>query len=297
MVRKIEIIVSAGDRCGEGIVWSEAESALYWTDVTRFIIHRLNIASRSFHQWHFDQPVVALSRTTQPETFLVALGSRLILWNPRTDDRTDFGFTLDGWPAVRLNDGRADPLGNFWIGSMANNVNADGSLATVNGKRGKLYKVNSTGEASLWRDSIGISNTLCWSPDFRRFYFADTLANTIFSYDFDPESGTIANEKPFFSDFARGCPDGSAMDSEGFLWNCRFGGGCIVRIAPDGQLDQVIEMPILNPTTCVFGGENLQTLFVTSASILSEPSERLAGSLFGVDVEARGLPEFCFKLA
>jgi sugar lactone lactonase YvrE len=179
---------------------------------------------------------------------------------------------------------------------MANNVNPDGSLATIDGSHGRLFRVNAAREVSVWRDTIGISNTLCWSPNHRRLYFADSLANTIYSYEFDPETGDIAEEKPFFSGFVRGCPDGSTVDSEGFLWNCRFGGGCIVRVAPDGDVERVIEMPTLNPTTCTFGGENLQKLFVTSASILAEPKDRLAGSLFEVDVEVSGLAEYRYKL-
>lgn len=91
--------------------------------------------------------------------------------------------------------------------------------------------------------------------------------------------------------FGRGYPDGSAIDSEGFIWNCRFGGGCIVRIAPDGSIDRVIEMPVTNPTTATFGGDDLKTLFVTSAEIDAPDSERLAGSLFAVRSSVAGLPE------
>jgi sugar lactone lactonase YvrE len=297
MVKKIEVILAAGDRCGEGIVWSDTESAIYWCDVTRFVIHRLNVVSRSFHEWHFDQPVVAMSLTTAPDILLVALGSRLILWNSRTDARVDHGFKIDEWPTVRLNEGKSDPSGRFWVGSMGNNLNADGSLVPIRGAQGQLYSIDAMGAISKWREAIGISNTLCWSPDHCRFYFGDSLANAIYSYDYNPHTGAIANEKPFFSGFGRGVPDGSAIDSEGFLWNCRFGGGCIVRIAPDGQVDQVVEMPIQNPTTCAFGGESLQQLFVASAGIMTEPSDRLAGSLFELDLSVKGSPEFRFRLS
>lgn len=297
MINKIACIAPVGDRCGEGVVWNEGESAVYWTDINRFLIHRLNIVDRAMHAWHFDEPVVAISLTTKADTLLIALGSRLILWNPRTGTSIDHGFRLEGWPHVRLNDGRADPIGNFWIGSMRNNVNPDGSLGSAGGMDGKLYKVAATGAISVWREGIGISNTLCWSPDRRRFYFGDTLANTIYSYDFDFECGVIANERPFFSGFDRSFPDGSAIDSEGFLWNCRFGGGCIVRISPDGQIDRVIEVPTRNPTTCTFGGDGLRKLFITSARDLSEPGDRVAGSLFELAVEVEGLPECRFELS
>src|SRR5437667_8070381 len=80
-------------------------------------------------------------------------------------------------------------------------------------------------------------------------------------------TGTIANQRPFLEGFARGLPDGSTVDSAGYLWNCRFFGGCIVRVAPDGQIDRVVEMPVKNITTCTFGGPDRKTLYVTTASI------------------------------
>ena len=297
MTASISCIASLGDHCGEGVVWSAAESAIYWTDINRFLIHRLDICSGATCDWKFDEPVVALSLTTDAEILLVALGSRLLLWRPRTDTRIDHVFRLAEWPRMRLNDGRADPNGNFWVGSMRNNVNLDGSPGTVGGRDGRLYKVAATGDISVWREGVGISNTLCWSPDRRRFYFGDSLANTIYSYDFDLEHGVITNEQPFFTGYDRGIPDGSAIDSQGFLWNCRYGGRCIVRVAPDGNVDRIIEMPTLNPTTCTFGRKDLKTLFVTSAALSSEPGDRLAGSLFELTTEVAGLPECCFTLS
>lgn len=106
----------------------------------------------------------------------------------------------------------------------------------------------------------------------------------------------IANETPFFETFPRGLPDGSAIDSEGCLWNCRFGGGCVVRIAPSGIVDRVIPMPTTNPTSCTVGGRDYRSLYVTRASLGAGPRDRLAGSLFRVDVDVPGLEENSFRL-
>jgi len=222
---------------------------------------------------------------------LVALGSRLIRWWPATDRRADFGFDLPGAPRVRLNDGRSDPAGNFWVGSMKNNVLPDGELGEAGPGEGILYRIDPAGTVTEWRRDLGISNTLCWSPDARHFYFGDTLANEIRVYDYDRTTGAIHNERPFFTGFDRGLPDGSAIDSAGYLWNCRFGGGCIVRIAPDGQIDRVIDMPVPNITTCAFGGPDLRTLFITTASIANPPGNRLAGSLYAMQVDVPGMAE------
>lgn len=286
-----ECIAPTGDRCGEGPVWSAEEPALYFTDINRFLIHRFDPQNASVKSWFFDRPVTALALTDSPGTLAVALGSGLLLWAPRTDDRSDHGFQLEGWPSVRLNEGRPDPRGSLWLGSMRNNVAPDGTPGEAGGTDGVLFRVDPDGAVSRWKSHIGISNTMAWSPDHQRFYFADTLENTVYVYDYDRATGAISGERPFFTGFARGLPDGSAMDSRGFLWNCRYGGGCIVRVAPDGSIDRVIEMPTTNITSCTFGGEEYRTLYVTTASVGAPPGERLAGSLFAIQSEVPGLPE------
>ncbi len=143
-----------------------------------------------------------------------------------------------------------------------------------------------------WRDNLGISNTLCWSPDSRiASTFADTLENEVYVYDFNSHDGSIRNERKSSRGLRSWPPDGSSIDSEGFLWNCRFGGGCIVRVSPEGTVDRVVEMPVQNVTTCAFGGPDLKTLFVTSASIVSPRGNRLAGSLFSLRVDIPGMAE------
>jgi len=288
-------VAPTGDVCGEGVVWHAAHNAVYWTDINRFLIHRLNLADSSVRTWVFDEPVTALALTDREDVLVVVLGSRVIPWEPATDARHDPLFLLDGWPAVRLNDARCDPCGSLWIGSMRNNVNADGSASEAGGQDGILVRLDPDGKATTWRKGVGIANTLAWSPDRRRFYFGDTLANMIWVYDYDSSSGTISNERPFLQGFARGFPDGSAVDSDGCLWNCRFYGSCIVRVAPDGKIDRVVEMPVKNITTCTFGGADLKTLFVTTASAEAPRGDRLAGSLFSIQSEVRGQPENCFR--
>ncbi len=289
-------VVPAGDRCGEGPVWCPEEQALYWTDINRFLIHRFDPKHGSVKSWFFEEPVTALVLTDREGTLTVLLGSRILLWRPRTDERREQGFHLPGWPAVRLNDGQADPRGSLWVGSMRNNVGADGAAGAAGGAEGVLLRVDPDGAVSEWKREIGISNTLAWSPDGRRFYFADTLQNAVYVYDYDCASGAIGGERPFLTGFARGLPDGSAMDREGYLWNCRWGGGCMVRVAPDGGVDQIIAMPAVNITNCTFGGEGYRTLYATSAWLEAPPGDRLAGSLFAVETSVPGLPENRFRV-
>lgn len=288
-------VAPTGDVCGEGAVWHAVHQAVYWTDINRFLIHRFTPADQNVRTWFFEEPVTALTLTDYPEMLAVILGSSVILWEPATDTRHKPILCLEGWPKVRLNDARVDPRGSLWIGSMRNNVNADGSGGEAGGKDGALFRLDPDASVKVWRREIGIANTLAWSPDRRRFYFGDTLANAIWQYDYDAATGAITNERPFLRAFERGLPDGSTVDSDGYLWNCRFFGGCIVRVAPDGKIDLVVEMPVQNITTCTFGGPDLRTLYVTTAKIEAPARDRLAGGMFAIQTEIAGQPENQFR--
>jgi sugar lactone lactonase YvrE len=288
-------VAPVGDRCGEGAVWHEGHAALYWADINGFVIHRFKPCEDGATTWFFDEPVTALVLTNVDDTLAVCVGSGVILWEPASDIRHKPRFQLEGWPKVRLNEGRADPRGSLWIGSMRNNVNADGSTGESGGKDGILYRLDPDSRVTIFKRNIGISNTLAWSPDRRRFFFGDTLANVIWAYDYDSSTGNISNETPFFQGFSRGLPDGSSVDEEGYLWNCRFFGGCIVRVAPNGSVDCVVEMPVKNVTTCTFGDPDRKTLYVTTAAIGAQPNDRLAGGLFAIRTEIGGQYENRFN--
>lgn len=289
-------VAPVGDRCGEGPVWHHGEQALYWTDINRFLIHRFDPCDRSVKSWFFDEPVTTIVLTGRDNMLAVALGSRIILWSPLSDERREHGFRLSGWPAVRLNDGRADPRGSLWLGSMRNNVTPDGCSVKAEGTEGILFRIDPNGDVSEWKTGIGVSNTLAWSPDHTRFYFADTLANKIWVYDYDAATGAISGERILLEGFERGLPDGSAIDSQGYLWNCRFSGKCIVRVGPDGNVDRVIEMPVTNITNCTFGSDDYSTLFVTTASSGAPAGERLGGGLFALRTDIPGQAENRFHM-
>ena len=225
---ELRCVAPVGDITGEGAVWSAAEACIYWTDINRFLVHRMDAAGAVL-SWHFDEPATALALTDRPGTLLVALASRLVLWRPADDGREAIGPALPGWPAVRFNDGRPDPLGRFIVGTMGNNVGPDGEGLAVAPGLGRLYAFTVAGGFEELQDGIGIANTVCWSPDLRTFYFADTLANEIWAHDFDPATGAIGAARRFFAGYGRGAPDGSAVDCEGHVWNARYGGGCVVR--------------------------------------------------------------------
>jgi|ERR1035437_10162472 sugar lactone lactonase YvrE len=281
-------IAATGDACGEGILWQAATESVYWTDINRFLVHRYSSVDRAIRTWYFSEPVTCVLSTVHKDTLALVMGSSVVFWNPATDARHPPIFHLPDWPAVRCNDAAVDPNGDLWVGSMRNNVGESGESSDAGGNDGVLYRVSITGEVKEFQRNIGISNTLVWSPDDSRFYFGDTLQNQIWQYNYDLEDGSIGSRKPFFQDFDRGLPDGSAIDIAGYLWNCRYGGGCIVRVDPNGEVDMVVEVPVSNPTNCTFGGIDGTTLFVTSASADPGKWERFGGCLFALDTDIRG---------
>jgi sugar lactone lactonase YvrE len=289
-------IAATGDVCGEGVLWEQDTECIYWTDINRFLVHRYRLQSSAVKTWFFSEPVTCVMETSHGDTLALALGSGIALWKPDGDAPHTPLFALPGWPHVRCNDAGVDPGGALWVGSMRNNVKEDGSPGTDGAGDGVLYRVDGTGAASEWRRDLGISNTFLWSPDRSRFYFGDTLKNCIWSYDYDLAARTIRGEQPFFSGFERGKPDGSAMDADGYLWNCRYGGSCIVRVAPNGKVDRVIEMPVSRPTNCTFGGPHGNVLYVTSALPECGHWERFGGCLFALETNVIGLSENKFEL-
>ncbi len=293
---EITCVVEAGNACGEGPLWHPEHEALYWTDINGFSIQRYTPRDGDVAIWRFDEPVCALSLTTDPDRLLVAFGSQVVLWTPGTDRRALLARPESDTPAHRLNDGATDPNGAFWVGSMPNNVASDGRPIDVSGRTGSLYRITPDGQVTTWDRGFGITNTLVWSPDHRTFYCGCSVSDVVYAYDFEAATSALANRRPFFAGFARGLPDGSAIDEAGYLWNCRFGGTCIVRVSPAGVVERVVEMPTSNVTNCAFGGPDLQTLYVTTAALDAPPGERLAGGLFSFRTEVAGLPTNRFRV-
>jgi sugar lactone lactonase YvrE len=294
---KVACIVESRNQVGEGPLWNPEEGRIYWTDINGFRIQRFTPHTGKLEIWRFSEPVCAMSLTSAPGWILVALGSRVILWSSTTDECLDFARPEPNFPYNRLNDGATDPNGIYWIGSMRNNVASDGGSIAVTGNSGSLYRITGDGEVSVWDTGYGISNTLVWSPDLKTFYCACSLRNVIYAYDYDVSDSSVRNRRAFAANLDHGVPDGSAMDAEGYLWNCRFYGKCILRISPNGRIDKIIEMPVSNVTHCAFGGPDLTTLYITSASIGAPSGERLAGSLFAIHTEVPGMPTGRFRIS
>jgi sugar lactone lactonase YvrE len=275
---------------GESIVYDDAADALVWVDITGRRIQRLALASGEVARWPVDEFPTSIG-LRQGGGAIVGLTRGVSLFDFNTF--SPLAEIEPDLPDNRLNEGRVDPQGRFMVGTMQNNITAQGAPKDMTDNAGALHLVEADGTVrQLTPNAFGITNTMVWQDG--RFIVADTLANALYAYDHDAATGAIANPRSFASGFERGLPDGSCQDAEGFIWNARFGGGCLVRFSPDGAVDRVVDLPCTNPTSCTFGGRDLDTLYVTSARF-TLPGERIAqapweGGLFAVDAGVRVLP-------
>jgi sugar lactone lactonase YvrE len=242
--------------------------------------------------WMFSEPVTSVNLTTDVDQLLLVFASKIALWSPHTHPHIRTISELRLAPDMRFNDAKVDSGGSLWVGTMRNNVGPQGQELDVEFAGGVLYRIDPNGNVSEWKHGVGIPNTVAWSPDRKKFYFADSVANAIYSFDYHERIQAISDVSTLLVGHPQGLPDGSAVDAHGYLWNARYGGGCLLRIAADGRIDQTVSLPTSNPTMCTFGGQHLKTLYVTSA----RSTDRLSGSLFAMAVEVGGLPENRFRL-
>lgn len=285
MATAVACAVPCGNTLGEGPVWDASEGALYWVDIQEGLLQRWVPGTDMVERWTMPERVGALALRAD-RGLVLALASGFALFDPATDKLERRAAPEAHLPGNRFNDGKCDARGRFWAGTMD-----DAALH----QSGSLYRLDPDGDCSAMATGIGITNSLAWSPDNATFYFADTLRDTIFACDFHLDSGTLSNRRVFATTDAQpGSPDGSTVDEEGFLWNAQWGGWRLVRYAPDGRIDRVVDLPVAQPTSCMFGGPDMRTLFVTSARIGLPPAERerqpWAGHVLALEVGTRGLP-------
>jgi sugar lactone lactonase YvrE len=286
-----QIVSNTRNLLGESPAWSSREQALYWVDIPAKRLYRLGWNQGLEQSWELPELVSAVVPRASGGVVLT-LHKRVVLFDPEAE-RLETLCRPDPNPKNRSNDARCDALGRLWLGTMQNNLGANGESQAIRQSSGSLYRIQANGSTLELLTDVGISNGLAWSPDSKTMYFADSLEGQMYAFDYDLEQGLISNRR-VFSSFERGVPDGSAVDSEGYLWNACWGGSCLVRFSPNGHVDRVLELPVTQPSSCTFGGEHLEILFITSASMGLNQSNPLEGAILALDVGARGCssPEF-----
>ena len=285
---EIECVVDCRNVLGEGPVWCPDEKVLYWVDIKGKSINRLTPASGKVETWPVDEEPGSIALRKNGNGMVVAFYGGFRHFDPATGIGETICEIEADTQTSRLNDGRCDRQGRFWAGSMD-----DEMVAPLGG----LYRLDPDLSVHKAESNIICSNSIAFSPDGATLYYADLGIDTIWAYDLDTATGDISNRRVFASTKdMQGKPDGSAVDAEGYLWNAMWDGWCLARWAPDGTLDRAIELPVKRPTCPMFGGNNLDTIYLTCASwLLSEEElaeQPQAGGVFAITgAGAPGLPE------
>ncbi len=287
------VIAAHRDLLGEAPHWDAASGQLIWIDLNPGIVRSLDPQSGKVISWQLGESIgSAVPR--EAGGFIVALVSGLHAFDPATGRTEKFAEVEPVALGNRPNEARVDPTGRLWVATMQNDVGLDLGEVPVIRSSGALYRVEANGALHRHDSGVGVANTLVWDDTRGRLYFGDSLTGVISLYDWDRASGAIANRRVFAGPHPRGVPDGSALDAEGYVWNARWGGGCLIRYDPDGGIDRIVDMPVNKPTSCVFGGPGLRTLYVTTARI-GEPVGGLDGALLAAASTVPGQP--CTRFA
>ncbi len=282
-----ELILEARAALGEGPAWHRAR--LYWVDILARQVHCFRPDSGQDDAIQFDDPVGCLA-PSRDGGLVVALRASVGTLGFPAAKWTPLASLADEPPTNRFNDGKCDPAGRFIAGTMDMAEKA---------ASGSLYSFRADGSATRLLSGICISNGLAWSPDHRTLYYIDTPTRMVMAYPYDLDTGRLGDGKPLIHvPPALGWPDGMTSDREGNLWIALWGGSAVSQWTADGKLAQTIPVPARNVTSCVFGGEALDELYITSVRTGLSPRELdeypLSGGLFRAKTQTEGMPTFEF---
>ncbi len=275
---------------GEGALWDEESQTLYWVDILSNMLYCYDPATGENRSWDVGQHVGTVV-LRQSGGVMLALRNGFAAFDLETHQLTMIADPEADLPGNRFNDGKCDPAGRFWAGTMAyENQTTQGSL----------YRLDADLSVHKMVGDIGISNGIVWNEAADTMYYVDSMAYNVRAFDYDNATGDLANERVVIRVAKQmRLPDGMAIDAEGMLWVAHFGGTCVRRWNPqNGALLSQIDLPTAQITSCAFGGPDLDILYITSAAngyteadFAREPH---AGGLFAVKPGVRGVHTFRF---
>lgn len=286
----VDLVLDGKDQLGEVPLWCDRSQLLWWIDVRRPALQSLSLQDGQRNVYPLAGKFVGSWALCEDGRMLLAMEDGLHRFDPASKQQ-DLVLPLEqDKDGHRLNDGRVDRRGRFWVGTMHD---------TKREPLGSFYRIDADLTATAVMKGIDMPNSVAFSPDNRTAYLADSMARVIWAFDFDLDDGALTNRR-VFRDLAGhpGIPDGSTVDADGCLWNAEYDGARLVRYTPRGEIDRVIGLPVTRPTSCCFAGPDFATLIVTTAAQKLSPvqlgAQPLAGGLFAVSTSTRGLPEARF---
>ncbi len=283
---QVEHFLKTKNRLGEGPLWHSDSETLYWVDIEGECFHSYSLETDKQKTFQVGQPIGCLAFRASGG-LLLGLRDGLAFWDQKTAQTKIIENPEKKRKDARFNDGKVDPKGRFWAGTLGDD------------DQSSLYRMDPDGVVHVMETGIQISNGIGWSPDHKTMYYTDSPLRVIYAYEYDLESGSINNRRDFVKiPNEDGFPDGLTVDSEGFIWSAHWDGWRVTRYDPEGKIEQTLYLPVQRPTSCTFGGPDLTQLFITSAwTGLSEKEQKeqpLAGDLFCAWTDTRGQQEYEF---
>jgi sugar lactone lactonase YvrE len=283
-----EQIADQSAQLGEGPIWHHIEKKLYWIDIEGKKLHIYDPASGKTKTIGTPQKLGTVV-PCEKGGVLLALSTGVHWLDPQSDSLVFLHNPETDKPENRLNDGKCDPSGRFWFGSIGKE------------KQAALYRMDLDGKVTKMLDSVTVSNGIVWTADRKTMYYADSPTRKIFAFDYEDASGNISNRRVAVQiPDSLGYPDGMSIDSEDMLWVGHWEGACVARWNPkNGQMLEQIRLPALQVTACAFTDDDLKTLYITSAKMeLSEEKQKKypqSGGLFKARTSVAGTKSFFFK--
>lgn len=290
-MKDVEHYLPVQNELGETPIWVPQEKLLYWVDIGRHMIFRMDVKTKEYESFKPDMPVRGLCRRSSGDWLLIT-DSGLAFWDPSSNMCEFIVDPYTDQPDLQFNDGVIDRQGRLLVGSY--------NSARLDAPDGSLYRLDTDHTLHKLDKNLVLSNGIALSPNGKTVYVAEMFANKITAYDYEIESGTARNRRVFVAiPEDAGKPDGLTVDSQGFVWAAHWGGWRVTRYDPAGKLEREIRVPTELVTCIGFGGENLDELYITTAwynlSDQQRKDQPLAGDLFRIQTDIKGIIEPVFQ--
>ncbi|QYJ77376.1 SMP-30/gluconolactonase/LRE family protein [Shewanella acanthi] len=281
-VGKLLMTIPVANQLGEGVQWDGARESIWWTDILSAVIYQFHLPSKTLTSFPMPHRVGSFGLTIDPNELIVAFDIGIARYHLKHKSIKWLAKPEAHLAGNRFNDGRTDRQGRFWAGTMV-------EVRQSSSQSAALYSIDIEGHCQQHISQLQISNGLCWSPDGKTMYHADSPSHTLFQYDFNTLTGKVSNKRVFATTPESFFPDGAEVDAHGCVWNAHWGGGQVVRYRADGSVDLTLRLPVTNPTSVAFGGRDLDLLIITSAkhalTVEQLADEPEAGNVFIFQLE------------
>ncbi|XP_042316230.1 regucalcin-like [Sceloporus undulatus] len=293
---KVECIIQENCKIGESPLWEEKENSLLFVDISGEKVYRWNSLTKDLQSISTDAPVSSIALRKSGD-YIITLGTQFAALNWKKKSVTTITHIDKDKPNNRFNDGKVDPAGRLFAGTMAEEIRP----AVLERHQGSLYTLFPDHSVVKHFDKVDISNGLDWSLDHRTFFYIDSLSFSVDAFDYDLQTGKLSNRRNMYKmEKEDSIPDGMCIDTEGKLWVACYDGGRVIRIDPEtGKRIQTVKLPVDKTTSCSFGGNDYSELYVTSAcggmdeaSLSRQPQ---AGSIFKITgLGVKGIPPYAY---